>query len=487
MAERKRGNGQGTLFQRKGRGLWIAEWYNAEGKRINRSTRTTSKADAERIMRKWVERSALEREGLVAPEGGTELDRHAAASIGTHIDAFSRSKRAEGRSDKHVNDTDRMIRRTAEACGWKTLADCDPEQLERFLAKKRAVVEVDGKQIRQTWTPRTAHKCITALRTFARWCIADGRLASDPLARLKKPAPHRQRERRPLSVEEWRWLRSATEQEPERFGMPGAERALLYALALETGLRAGELRSLTRASLILGAENPHVLLSASATKNRKAARQYIRGPLASVLGAHVGNRMPGAPVFDMPSSTKTAAMIRGDLDAARRAWIADAGTDVTERVQREGADFLRSEDHDGRVIDFHALRHTCGAWAAIGGASPKAIQTLMRHSVITLTLDTYGHLLPDEAAETVGRMPDAEPIELRLTGTNDTPEPTDQTTAVATATRVRNGSFRCESLRSKPALMGAQPHGPVAELADAADLKSASSEGECGFESHRAH
>jgi len=79
-------------------------------------------------------------------------------------------------------------------------------------------------------------------------------------------------------------------------------------------------------------------------------------------------------------------------------------------------------DHDGRIIDFHALRHTCGAWAATGGASPKAIQTLMRHSSIMLTLDTYGHLLPDEAEQTVGRMPSTNEGVLRLTGTADAGE-----------------------------------------------------------------
>lgn len=54
----------------------------------------------------------------------------------------------------------------------------------------------------------------------------------------------------------------------------------------------------------------------------------------------------------------------------------------------------------------------------MGGASPKAIQTLMRHSTIVLTLDTYGQMLPDEASETVGRMPVIEPIKLQLTGTD---------------------------------------------------------------------
>lgn len=45
----------------------------------------------------------------------------------------------------------------------------------------------------------------------------------------------------------------------------------------------------------------------------------------------------------------------------------------------------------------------------------------MRHSAVTLTLGTYGHLLPDEAAQTVARMPELEPTALRLTGTANTP------------------------------------------------------------------
>ena len=44
----------------------------------------------------------------------------------------------------------------------------------------------------------------------------------------------------------------------------------------------------------------------------------------------------------------------------------------------------------------------------------------MRHSAITLTMDTYGHLLPGEEAETIGRMPGFDRTEpLAQTGTAD--------------------------------------------------------------------
>jgi hypothetical protein len=119
----------------------------------------------------------------------------------------------------------------------------------------------------------------------------------------------------------------------------------------------------------------------------------------------------------MPRREALASMLRDDLAAARESWIGEAGDDADERCRRLQSDFLAAKNHDGQVLDFHALRHTCGAWAAQGGASPKAIQTLMRHSSITLTLDTYGHMLPDEAAGTVLRMPLDDVPALRLTGT----------------------------------------------------------------------
>ena len=449
MAGRKRGNGQGTLYQRNDRGSWIAEWYGADGKRITRSTRTTSKADAERIKKKWVERSALEREGLVAPEGGTELDQHAAASIESHLEAFISSKRSEGLTERHVTETASMIRDATNGCGWKILGDLAPEDLDLHITRKRAPKTTSQKKRPKAWTPRTAHKHITALRTFARWCVADGRLGADPLARVKKPAPTRQRLRRMLLIEEWRWLRSVTEHGPDLMKMDGHSRRLLYELAIQTGLRSTELRSLTRSCLALDADQPHILLDASKTKNRKAARQYVQPDLAADLKRISARAMPGAPVFIMPRREKVATMLRMDLKSARQAWLDEAGIDAAERMRRESTDFLLAEDHDGRVFDFHALRHTCGAWAAVGGASPKALQTLMRHSSITLTLDTYGHLLPDEAAETVNRMPQFAPLILQMTGTDDDDFTAEQTTAVATATLGRNGANWCDGMQNE--------------------------------------
>ena len=57
----------------------------------------------------------------------------------------------------------------------------------------------------------------------------------------------------------------------------------------------------------------------------------------------------------------------------------------------------------------------------MAGAHPKAVQSVMRHSTIVLTMDTYGHLFPGQDAATVARLPNmmaSEPVALRATGTD---------------------------------------------------------------------
>ncbi len=49
----------------------------------------------------------------------------------------------------------------------------------------------------------------------------------------------------------------------------------------------------------------------------------------------------------------------------------------------------------GLACRFHDLRHTSVALAIAEGAHPKAIQARMGHSSINVTLDRYGHLLPE--------------------------------------------------------------------------------------------
>ena len=49
-----------------------------------------------------------------------------------------------------------------------------------------------------------------------------------------------------------------------------------------------------------------------------------------------------------------------------------------------------------RAVRIHDLRHTCASLLIAQGAHPKAIQQHLGHSSISVTLDRYGHLFPDQ-------------------------------------------------------------------------------------------
>jgi integrase len=52
------------------------------------------------------------------------------------------------------------------------------------------------------------------------------------------------------------------------------------------------------------------------------------------------------------------------------------------------------EDHGIEPASLPVFRHTYGTLMIAAGETPKAVQTYMGHSSITITFDRYGHLFP---------------------------------------------------------------------------------------------
>jgi len=80
-----------------------------------------------------------------------------------------------------------------------------------------------------------------------------------------------------------------------------------------------------------------------------------------------------------------------------------------------GGDMLRADlaeakipyqDERQRYVDFHSFRHTTGTWLARTGVHPKVAQSIMRHSDINLTMNTYTHVLREHETKAVEGLPD---------------------------------------------------------------------------------
>jgi integrase len=167
--------------------------------------------------------------------------------------------------------------------------------------------------------------------------------------------------------------------------MTGPARSLLCRVALESGLRAGELRTLAVGACKLDEAPPVLIVEAGYSKHRREDRQPIPRELADALRQHIKGRLAEESVFPgMPQTHSTAKMLRADL--------ATAGVPY--------------RDAGGRVADFHSLRHTYITNLARGGVHPKAAMDLARHSDINLTMARYSHTLLADRAEALSALPD---------------------------------------------------------------------------------
>lgn len=349
---------------------------NGERKRV--STCTTDKRLAEEIKAKHLADRSRVRSGT-ASHSEIQLAKFAKATIDEQKQLWLAMLRSKGSTTQHVLDCSRAVEKLSVHWDWKMIRDLTEDGLTSWLDEQKQ----SGK------SNRTIQKYGRACKQFSKWLATADKIAHDPFKRVQLPNPEAQRvrRRRMLLPAEWPWILEAL-RDPladESYGMKPSDRELLYDLAIQTGLRSNELRSLLCGDLVVGKDACYIRKQAQQTKNRLAAKQYVRRPLAEQIRSR--KRLPRAAMFVMPRVEDCVRMLRVDLNEARNLWLKVKCNDPS-------SDFLQVTNDLGDHLDFHSLRHTCGAWLAIAGVNPKVIQTVMRHSTITLTLDTYGHLLP---------------------------------------------------------------------------------------------
>jgi len=345
---------------------------------------------------KWIETLSPKLRDTLARIGLLDAAQTATMKpLAEHLEDWRRYLESKGSTARYVEQTVNRVRRLLDGCGAVFWTDVDAAKVSAYLANMRT----NGASI------QTSNFYLSATKSFCRWMVQSGRATASPVAHLSalNVRTDRRHDRRALSVDELRWLLDTTRNGPTRYGMDGAERALLYQLAVETGLRAGELRSLTRSSFALG-DTPTVTVAAAYSKRRREDILPLRPATAARLRVHLSAKLDNAPAFNMPAPENVVLMFRADLADARAAWIADA--EPHDRVEREKSDFLAYEDGAGRFADFHALRHTCGSLLAASGVHPKVAQAIMRHSTIDLTMSRYTHVFAGQEASAVAALPD---------------------------------------------------------------------------------
>jgi integrase len=147
----------------------------------------------------------------------------------------------------------------------------------------------------------------------------------------------------------------------------GRERALLVT-AIFTGMRASEIRALTWADVDFA---------------QKIVRVRQRATTSGVIGS-----------LKSATSSRDKPMPPTLISTLREWQLASGGRDGLVFPGRHGP--LAHNTILCTIGRAHRFRHFYCAWLIAQNMNIKRIQTLMGHSSIRVTLDTYGHLLPQE-------------------------------------------------------------------------------------------
>jgi len=322
-------------------------------------------------------RDQLVKIGLLTRERGA-----VAKTLAEHVADWRAALLAKGGTTGHADLITGRARKIIDGCGFTFYADIDPDKVTGYLDGLRQ----DTKDKRGL-SAQTFNFYLAAVKGLCRFMVRGRRATENPLVGLDplNVRTDRRHDRRALTVDELRTLLDTTDNGPERFGMTGTVRSMMYRLAVETGLRANEIRTLTRASFDLDGREPTVTVAAAYSKHRREDVLPLRPGVAAELRTFMAGLAPAAQVFKLPVDRHDAAsMFQADIKAAGVRYVDDAG----------------------RYADTHALRHTFISNLASGGVHPKVAQALARHSTITLTMDRYSHVVRGDQAAALAVLPD---------------------------------------------------------------------------------
>ena len=337
------------------------------------------------------------------------IDKHCKAAgkpLIELVDDFKASLQAKERSKKYIGENETLLKGLFEGCGFVYWSDISPTKVETYLKKLREYsADYRWSKEYKGISHRRSNTYLKMAKAFCKWMVESGFASRSPLQHLKAlktQSDQRRKCRRALEVDEIRKLLETALEEPVRYGMTGHERTLIYRFAVETGLRANEIRSLKVSSFDF--DDLTATVEAQYTKNRNGAVQTITPNLATDLKEFLRNKMPNTKAFGgsyKQLTDKTSKMIQADLEAAGIAYKVD-----------------------GRDFDFHSLRGECSTLLADSGVHPKVTQEIMRHSDINLTMNTYTHILLGQKAQAIDKIPDltqpsSEQKRKLKSGTND--------------------------------------------------------------------
>jgi integrase len=356
----RRGNGEGTIYQRKD-GRWAAALTLPGGRRRYFYGRTRRE-----VTEKLRQALAQQDQGLLPAGERQTLGQY----LTRWLEDVARPKVRPVTLESYAG----MVRRhILPHLGRVRLTKLTAQDLAGLY---RRLLEGGLSPHTVRYTHRILHQ---ALGQAVRWGLVARNVAD-----LVDAPRSRQREMRPLTPEETKRLLEAARKD---------RRGALYVVAVASGLRQGELLALTWADFDPATGELQVRRTLAFTSagvyfsEPKTARgkRTVRLPAFAVAALQEHRRRQLEERLRLGPAWEDHDLIFPDEAGRPVRWRSPICRAFKRFLSRAGLPQIR----------FHDLRHTAATLLLALGEHPKVVQERLGHSSVRITLDVYSHVLPD--------------------------------------------------------------------------------------------
>jgi integrase len=365
----KRGNGEGSVYFQETKNRWAAAIVLENGKRKMIYGKTRQIVAAKLT-------TAIENKHKGLPVTDTQQ------RLGPYLQQWLETVIRPNREPKTFQSYEQVVRlHLIPSLGKVPLAKLTPQEVQALLNSKRA----------SRLSPRSVQYLHAVLRIALNQAVKWG-LVGRNVALLVEVPKVRRPKIKPFSAEQARSLLDAAD---------GHRHRNMLTVMLATGLRLGEVLALRWVDIDLAQRT-----------------LTVRHTLEKVTGKPWRLKEPKSE-----SGHRTLPLLEPAVVAlrAQQSYVADAqqaaatwhdnnfvfpsshGTPLSSRnVERDFALLLQRAGLPHRRL--HDLRHSTGTYLIAAGVHPRVVMELLGHSQISVTMDTYGHVLAPTLGEAVGRL-----------------------------------------------------------------------------------
>lgn len=376
----RRGRGEGTTYEK------VRRWTTADGKVHEKRFWVSKPGGGEMEFVGATAQEARERRDAWLREHGKPVPRSQRANP-TTVKEFSDTFLADRKANKRYatyRDYETTLRlHILPFIGSVKLSElADNEILAMYEALKSKV------------SPSMCRRAHVTLRALINYGLECKELRASPLATIKQRAPKQKKSIvRPLDDSEYnpeiaRLLKA----------VKGNRLESLFLLAIDAGMRQGELFALEWSDIDLGGGKVHV---------RRAASETDDGIIVDYCKTDKSER-------SIDISPDTIKALRQRRIVATREGLGDCRLVFPS----EHGCIMRKSNFSRRVWEpirkeagipqarFHSLRHTCAVLLLKANVHPKIVSERLGHASIVITMDCYSAWIPNMQAKAAEAMAD---------------------------------------------------------------------------------